>query len=212
MRVIDEARYRVFRPKLNWTMKTNFGLSFAQWHKSFLPPNNVNPFDPQAEFFGHLAFQQTPLKLSSIVGGFVEDHTMFFCARGTDFILSESSPGVYVIGSGSVHAMRKLNKRQQNSSFGLARTVLHVHESMLAARQEKTVGPPNNYVIITKGEPLKWIAADCQLLKDWRRAYRRKNTCTLDSNPIAARMLQWQFREMRMPPYSRPLPPQSEAQ
>jgi hypothetical protein len=205
-KAIDEARWRVYRPKLDWTMKTNFGISFAQWHKKFLPPNNINPFDPQLEFFGHLAFQQTPLKLSSIVGGFVEDHTMFFCARSAEHLQGESSPGIYAIGSGSVHAMRKLNKRGQNCSFGLARTVFHVHEAMLAARQERTVGPPNNYVVITKGEPIKWISADCQMLKDWRRAYRNKGTETLDYNPVVARMIQAQLREMKMPPYDRALP------
>jgi hypothetical protein len=154
MRAIDEARYAVYRPKLDWTMKCNFGMSLAQWQRKHRVPDNINLFDPQAEFYGKLAFRDTPLMLSSIVGGFIGEHTMFFCSQGMRHIQSESSPGVYVIGSGAVHAMRKLNKRGQNSGFGLARTILHVHEAMLAARQEKTVGPPTNYLIITKGKPL----------------------------------------------------------
>jgi hypothetical protein len=204
MKAMDEARYRVWRPKLDWTMKARFGMSLAQWHKKFLPPQDVDIFNSQSQFFGNIAFLNTPLKLSSIVGGFIDKYQMFFCAHGMEHILSESNPGVYAIGTGRVHAMRRLTKRGQNIGHSLARTVFHVHEAMLAARQERTVGPPTNYAVVVKDQPMRWIHSECELLKVWRRRYRNRDTEELDTSEAHA-LIKAELRDMRMPPYDKPL-------
>lgn len=201
---IDEARWMVYRPRLDWAMRADLGMPLADWHKTFMPPANVELYDPKAEYFGCTVIRNNPLRTSCIVGGFVGTFTMFFCAKGMRPIESESNPGIYVIGSGSIHASRKLAKRGQNLSFSLARTVFHVHEAMLAARQEKTVGPPTNYVVMVKDRPIQWIHSECELLKVWRQRYRRGATDDLDSAE-ANQSIKAELREMRMPPYDEPL-------
>jgi hypothetical protein len=67
-----------------------------------------------------------------------------------NFCKWESSPGVYVIGSGQLHAMKVLNGRKQNYGMSLARTLLHVHEAMMAAQAEKTVGTSPGYIVMRK--------------------------------------------------------------
>jgi hypothetical protein len=79
--------------------------------------------------------------------------------------------------------MQKLNDRSQNPSFGLARTILHVHEAMMAARQNSTVGPPNDYLVFIKGQPPLQMPANSVLLERWLTAFSGKGTQSLDSEP-----------------------------
>jgi hypothetical protein len=58
------------------------------------------------------------------------------------------------------------------------------------------------FCVITE-EPMRYIESGCQLLKDWRRAYRRKDTYTLDSRQLCDIMMSWQFKMAQMPPYSK---------
>jgi len=51
---------------------------------------------------------------------------------------------------------------------------------------------------------MRWIHAECELLKDWRRAYRHKETTDLDS-PQSNKLIQMELRDMVMPPYDKPL-------
>lgn len=202
MEAIDDARFQVFRPKIDQALRAKMGLTLQEWHEKFVPPAE---FDFAAEAFGMQAIRDTRLNVSCIVGGFTSENTMFFSAKGMLSIQSESSPGIHAIGSGSWHAMNQLNKRGQNLAFGLARTVFHVHEAMLEAQKEPTVGPPTNYLIMTKGQPMTYVPAEGELLKRWMSFYRDKDTGPLDTQE-ANFALQTEMLAAQMPPYDHEFP------
>ena len=122
-----------------------------------------------------------------------------------EHIRSESSPGIHAIGSGAALAMDQLNKRAQNLGFSLARTVFHVHEAMLEAQKEKTVGPPTNYLILTKGQPMTHISPDSELPSRWRSGYTGRDTDGLD-NPDVNFAVQREMKRVQMPPCDIELP------
>jgi len=202
MEAIDESRWQVYRPKINQALKADLGISLDDWHEKFIPPAK---FDLAAEAFGMQVIRNTPLNVSTIVGGFIGENTMFFCAKGMRQIQSESSPGVHAIGSGSIHAMQKLNERGQNLAYGLARTIFHVHEAMVSAQQETTVGSPTNYLVVIKDRPLLQIRPDNSLLKGWLSHFHDRNSAPLDSEESNL-AIQAEMLPAQMPPYSRPLP------
>ncbi len=202
MEAINDARFQVFRPKIDQSLRANVGLTLEEWHERFVPPAE---FDMMAEKIGMQAIKATPLNVSCIVGGFIGENTMFFHAKGMEHIRSESSPGIHAIGSGAALAMDQLNKRAQNLGFSLARTVFHVHEAMLEAQKEKTVGPPTNYLILTKGQPMTHISPDSELLSRWRSAYTGRDTDGLD-NPEVNFAVQREMKRVQMPPYDIELP------
>ena len=203
MAAIDEARWQVHRPKIDHALRAELGITLAEWHDKFLPPAE---FDESVEAFGMRTIRNNPLNVSTIVGGFIGENTMFFCTKRMRPMQSESSPGVHAIGSGSTLAMNELNKRGQNLSFGLARTIFHVHEAMLASQDEPTVGPPTNYLVAVKDQPLCYVASDSPLLGQWLSYYHDRNTAPLDSEkPNLA--IQTEMRPAKFPPYDKPLPP-----
>jgi 20S proteasome alpha/beta subunit len=137
MEAINDARFQVFRPKLDQALRSNLGITLQEWHDRFVPPAE---FDIMAERFGMQVVRATPLNVSCIVGGFTEENTFFFRARGMEHLQSESSPGVHAIGSGSLHAMNQLNKRGQNLAYGLARTVFMFTKRCLRPSKRRRSG------------------------------------------------------------------------
>jgi hypothetical protein len=199
MEAINDARFQVFRPKIDQALRANLGITLQEWHDRFVPPAE---FDIVAEKFGMQVIRATPLNVSCIVGGFTEENTLFFCAKGMEHIQSESSPGVHAIGTGSIHAMNQLNRRGQNLANGLARTIFHVHEAMLEAQKEKTVGPPTSYLIVMKGQPMTYVAANSALLSRWMSFYHDRDTDGLDTE-YANFAIQREMRPAQMPPYDK---------
>jgi 20S proteasome alpha/beta subunit len=197
MEAINDSRFEVFRPKIDQALRANVGLTLKEWHDRFVPPEK---FDPVAEGLGMRTIRSTPFNVSSIFAGFTLENTMFFCAKAMDHLQSESSPGVHVIGSGSIMAMNQLNSRNQNLAYGLARTIFHVHEAMIEARKEPTVGPPTNYLIVSKGRPLSHISPNSELLKRWETYYHERDTAGLDS-PESHFAIQKEMRPVQLPPY-----------
>ena len=104
---------------------------------------------------------------------------------------------MYAVGTGQIAAIRRLNRRRQYAAMSLARTLLHVHEAMLAARnsERKGVGRAKYYVVLKKREeqPL-YLDANSSTLESWRKAYRgRKTTASLDDSTIAAKDIYMQL-------------------
>jgi 20S proteasome alpha/beta subunit len=207
MEAINDARFQVFRPKIDQAFRASLGITLQEWHDRFVPPAE---FDFAAERFGMQAIRATPLNVACIVGGFTAENTMFFCAKGMEHLRSESSPGVHAIGSGSVLAMNQLNKRGQNLAYSLARTVFHVHEAMLEAQKEPTVGPPTNYLILTKGQPMTYVPAQSELLARWLAHYREENSSPLDTEE-ANFAIQREMQPVQMPPYDIDFPAPNSA-
>jgi len=131
-----------------------------------------------------------------IVAGFMRGQTMFFRAVEKNRLQEETSPGVYVIGSGQIHAMKALNRRDQQPHMSLARTLLHVHQAMLAARSERTVGIAQGYVVMKRrGSRILFFPARSQTLEDWRKAYGgRAATASLDDSRLASQNVYLQLK------------------
>jgi len=208
MEAINTARLAVYRFKLDQALQREIGLIFAEWHSKLFPPFE---FDYALEAHGMQTIRDNPLNMSSIVGGFIEDNVMFFCARRMEDVQSESSPDVHAIGSGSHEATEKLNKRGQNLNYSLARTIYHLHEAMLAAQRVRSVGPANNYLVLVKGQPVLHIPSDSDLLRKWFDYYEDKDsTASLDSESSNLG-IQCEMKPIELPPYDRPLPDRDTA-
>lgn len=203
MAAIDGARMQVHKQIIDQALKREIGLSLAEWHDKFGPQID---FEYSLQAFGMQTIRDNILKLATIVAGFVGDNVMFFCARAMQNIESDSSPAIYTIGSGSFTAMEALNKRQQNSAFGLARSLFHVHEAMLAAQQATpTVGAPTDYLVLMKGQPLLHLPANSSLLGGWVSYFEGKSTESLDSEDSSL-ALQAALKATILPPYDIALP------
>jgi hypothetical protein len=184
---IDEARIREVRKVYNWAMQANWGISLHDCARGKVPGGKLDPLLVRA---GYHLLRNTPFKVELIVAGFIRSQTMFFRAAQKQALEEESAPGVYAIGTGGVAAMRRLNRRGQHVAMSLPRTLLHVHESMIAARRSdpRRVGRPLVYLVMRKRVPRTlYLKADAPILESWRKVYRnRRNTGSLDDSKIAA--------------------------
>jgi hypothetical protein len=187
MQAIDEARSREIRRLYRWAMETSWGISLREFARGKVPGGKLDSLLLRA---GYSLLKGTPLPVEMIMGGFIRGQTMFFRAAQKENLQEESSPGVYVIGTGQVAAMRRLNRRGQHVSMSLPRTLLHLHEAMYAARNanRRHVGRAIGYIVIRQREPkVLFIAADAPVLENWRKVYRgRRNTGSLDDSKVTS--------------------------
>jgi hypothetical protein len=184
MQVIDDARAKEMRKIYDWTLKAKMGISLQQWAKGKFRGG----MDDLVLRAGLSFMEDTPFRVELVVAGFIRGQTMFFRGAQKNRLEEESSPGVYVIGSGQIHAMNVLTRRQQNHGASLPRTLLHVHEAMIAARAEKTVGTAAGYIVMRKHVArMTFIGASSPTLESWRKAYAdRATTASLDDSRVAA--------------------------
>jgi hypothetical protein len=192
MDVIDDARAREMRRIYDWTLKSKMGISLRQWVMGKVPGG----MDDLVVRAGLSFMEDAHFEVALVVAGFIRGQTMFFRADRKNRLQEESSPGIFVIGSGQVHAMNVLTRRQQSYAASLPRTLLHVHEAMVAARAEKTVGKALGYIVIRKHVPrILFIEACSPLFEDWRKAYAgRPSTATLDDSRPAAMQIYHQLK------------------
>jgi len=197
MNIIDEARKRELRLIYSWTLTTKLGISLHDWVRGEVPGGKLDKLILRA---GVNFLKDAPLRVELIVGGFMRRRTMFFRAVQKNRLEEESSPGVYVIGTGQRHAMRVLNRRGQHFGMSLSRTLLHVHEAMIAARKEQTVGPATSYIVMRKHVPeLLYLPTTSPTLDSWKRAYReRPNTASLDDSRVAGMQIYQQLRYLKI--------------
>jgi 20S proteasome alpha/beta subunit len=198
IRAIDEARMRELRRVYDWTIQTNWGISLYDFARGKVPGGKLDKLLLRAGF--HL-LKNTPLKVELIVAGFVPSQTMFFRASQKQPLEEESSPGVYAIGSGQIPAMTQLNRRSQHVAMSLPRTLLHVHEAMIAARSSdpKGIGHPQAYIVMRKHVPQTlYLEANAPALENWRKAYRgRRNTGSLDDSKVAGIDIYQQLKTLK---------------
>jgi hypothetical protein len=71
---------------------------------------------------------------------------------------------------------------------------------MLEAQHESTVGPPTNYLIVSKGQPLTHVSPSCELLTRWKAYYKEGETAGLDSED-ANLAIQKEMKPVQMSPY-----------
>jgi hypothetical protein len=186
-RILNYARRKQLRAAQECAMEAELGVSLNAWLSGKLP--NAERLDQLALRAGLSVLRRVKEdlygKLAVIVGGFVENGIVFLRAVGAEPIEEASSPPVFVIGTGSRHAMDAMSRRGQNTDCTLARSLLHVYEALREARlgERDTVGPAAAYVVLRAQEGMMRFPAECPLVKDWYKVYRkRSSTHTLDSS------------------------------
>lgn len=181
--IIDMARARELRRMYDWALRRRMGISLAEWAKGTVKGG----MDDLVLRAGLTFMNAEPFRVELIVAGFIRGHTMFFRAVQKNRLEEGSTPGVYAIGRGQIHAMRVLNKRGQSYAMSLPRTLFHVHEAMVAARRDTTVGTTPGYVVIKKHDArLLFYPATLPTLENWRKAYaKRGTTASLDDSRVA---------------------------
>lgn len=193
---IDRARYLILRRRVDWAMRTSYGLSLRQWHTGKGPRGKLDPLILKA---GEDLIRAEPLHVEMIVGGFLANSQLvFYKASGKRHLEQSTAPGVYVIGTGGQAAMDHLNRRGQNADCSLARSLLHIAEAADAARKanRSTVGKPSHFVIMWKDGGMERFPPECQIIKDWKRAYKnRSSTWSLQNKKVAEVQIQHQMLE-----------------
>ena len=194
MNLFDDARFRELKRIYDWELKHRCGFTLHEWATGKISGTKMNKLIVEA---GLIILENIPLRSEMIVAGFVRDWGVFFKASQKQKIEEETSPGTYVIGSGSILAMEQLNKRGQNVHMTLGRTLLHVYEAMLKA-QSKTVGPPPELVTVIRKREAKLLVYPLVQLETWRREYEsRTNTASLDDSHLAAREVAHRLRYLK---------------
>jgi 20S proteasome alpha/beta subunit len=195
---IDHARIREMRRAYDWAIESSWGISLNDLVTGKVPGGKLDKLLLRA---GYHLLRDTPLRVELIVAGYVHSQTMFFRAAQKRPLEEESSPGVYAIGTGQVAAMNALNRRGQRVAMSLPRTLLHVHEAMLAARRSdpRRIGRAQAYIVMRKRVPRTlYISAAAPTLENWRKAYRgRRNTASLDDSKVAALDIYHQLQHLR---------------
>jgi len=169
---VNDARSHELLRRYNWALKVQcFGLTCSQLLRGRLPRG---PLDPVALNDAKAVCNAYDFNVELIVAGYLGNTPVFLRASGKDHLQCEPSPGVYVIGSkGKVAALDQLNKRGQNITYGLARTLLHAYEAMKAAQDaDKYVGNPAFYTIIFPTRGMWRFNSRSHLLRGWASAYK----------------------------------------
>jgi len=192
---VDMARVREMTKIYTWTLAKTWGISLHDFVLGKVPGGKLDPLLIRACY--HL-LKGTPLPVYLIIVGFVKGSGVFIRAVNKEGLQEETSPGVYAIGSGSVHAMRVLNRRGQNYTMSLPRTIFHMHEAVIAARKEKTVGPTYGYIVIRdRTTKVGFLPSTSPTLEGWMKAYKHlKTTASLDDSRVAAMQMYQQLKIM----------------
>ena len=180
---IDAARWQVLHKCYDWALKTRFDVP---WNKILRGEATPEEFTiPEAIAEARVICDNYQFKAELIVSGFVDGDPVLFRASGKEELQSDSTLGVYVIGSrGAQAAMNHLNKRGQTLMRGLPSTLLHIHEAMEAARKadREHIGPPAIYAVISFDKGLWRFDPQSHLLKGWAKAYKnREDTSSLET-------------------------------
>lgn len=189
---IRDARSRTFRRYVDWCMRMSYGMTLREWQRGKVPGGAIDQLihDEIRKFIDAAEFQ-----VALIVAGFLPDNNiLFYKASGKGHIEASATPGVYVIGTGGQLAMNHLNKRGQNMDCSLPRTLLHISEALDEARKvpDKSVGDPQAFTVMWRDGRMARFFADTQLLRDWKKAYRKRDsTSSLDTSVIAMEQVKY---------------------
>ena len=192
---IDYARFRKFKRRVDWQMKRSLGVTHSQWIRGRIPAGQLDPLAVRA---GMAILDGTTLPVQMIVAGFLKDgRLIFYKADQLAELEQATSPGVCVIGTGGEYAMDHLTWRGQNADCSLTRSLLHVYEALEKARsRDRYVGKASDYIIIHKNGQIDRFPANSDLLKGWKRAYKKRDsTVSLQRHAIANRQMELQLRQ-----------------
>lgn len=182
---IDEARYRIFARRIDWSLKRSYGVSLRQWQRGKVPGGKLDDLLIKA-LRNHM--ENEPFPLEAIVAGFVRGKLQFYKASEKNHLEKSATPGVYVIGRGGALAMNHLNRRGHHTGCSLARALLHVVEALEEAEKEPlgTVGKTAQLLAIGHDGSMARIMPTHHTLVTWKKTYKdRDSTWSLQNNKVA---------------------------
>jgi hypothetical protein len=165
---IKEAQINELLYRLDYEMVKRLGMRLSEWKNL----NRVSLLFRRAQRFVR-AFH---LPMQLIVGGFVSGSLVLL---ETHFNDAPEMVEYSAIGTGAEFAIESLAKRNQGANTSFQRTIVHVAEAMEAARADKFVGDPADYVLITPRTYRRLSAREPYLMKLLLK-YRDKDTDELD--------------------------------
>jgi len=163
-------------------MKEKYGMSLKQWQLKKMSQRIFNA--------GELLLKEERRNFNAelIVAGFLGNHQLvFYRASGMRHLEADTTPGVYVIGSGAVAALDHLNVRSQNLDCSLAASLLHMTEAALVSKEQnpQTVGEPSDFLIVCKEGTMKRFDPKCTVMKKWLKLYKHRRDTSILQHPQA---------------------------
>lgn len=167
---VKESQIAELLDRLDYEMVNQLGMRLSEWKK----------FDKTSLLFrrAQRLVRRFQLPMQLIVGGFVGGSLVLL---ETQFNDPPEMKEYSCIGSGALYADNSLAKRNQGANTSFQRTIVHVAEAMEAARADKDVGDPADYVLITHRAYRRFPARD-QYLMQLLLKYKDKDTDELDDS------------------------------
>lgn len=167
---VKEAQISELLDRLDYKMVNDLGMRLSEWR-------NIDKASLLFRRAQRLVRRfQLPMQLT--VGGFVGGSLVML---ETQFNEPPEMKEYSAIGSGGPYADDSLAKRNQGANTSFQRTIVHVAEAMEAARADKFVGDPGDYVLITSRTYRRLSAREPYLMQLLLR-YSDKDTDELDDS------------------------------
>lgn len=179
---LNYSRRRECRRMYENAARLHYGISREQLLRGKLRYGQMNEIawqDAKNNVF------KLPLEVGIIIGGFLDREPVLLKAVDKRDVEGDADPPICVIGTGGRVALRHLSQRGQHIYSGIAQTLLHIHESVEAARAEDHfVGPTLGYVVMSQDREGYWqILHDTPCLTSWAKAYAdRESTDSLNND------------------------------
>jgi hypothetical protein len=170
-RAVQEAQINDILFRLDYELVNRLGMSRAEWQ--VLDKTSLQFRRAQRVIRKY----QLPMQLT--VGGFVTGGSIVMLEAQFNEVpeMVEWS----AIGTGGDPAAESLGKRNQGATTSFQRTLVHVAEAMEAARADKYVGEPSDYVVITQRTYRRFPARDPYLMQLLAK-YADRDTDELDDS------------------------------
>src|SRR5271157_3547309 len=174
---VREAQINELLDRLDYELVNHLGMRLLEWKS----------LDKASLLFrrAQRLVRRFQLPMQITVGGFVGGSLVML---ETQFNQPPEMKEYSAIGSGGPYADDSLAKRNQGANTSFQRTIVHVAEAMEAARADKFVGDPGDYVLITSRTYRRLSAREPYLMQLLLK-YKDKDTDELDSSNEAGDQL-----------------------
>jgi hypothetical protein len=170
-RAVQEAQIYDILFRLDYELVNRLGMSRAEW----LALDKISLQYRRAQ----RAIRKYQLPIQLTVGGFVTGGSIVMLEA--QYNEAPEMVEFSAIGTGGDHAAESLGKRNQGATTSFQRTLIHVAEAMEAARADKKVGAPSDYVVITQRTYRRFPARDSYLMQLLGK-YADRDTDELDDS------------------------------
>jgi hypothetical protein len=180
LNIVESARFAEFLRGVDAEMKQHLAMTIQEWKSLSTAALQYRR--------GQRLLSRYWLPVEFLIGGVV---------RGSGCVVSFGHDGkpyadqLACIGTGGSAAYRQLMRRSQHVYMSIPRTLLHIAEAMREAEldQPATVGPPSDYVVLTKKQTRRMPANDPTLQRMLEK-YADLDTEEIDGDDIAFNAIQ----------------------